>query len=73
MLTDNPLLAIGDISAVQSSAQTLTHNSILFIDTSKNAGHHICLLLLVIPGNSLFVAHQNAPITSIQTEVLLNK
>ena len=32
-----PLLAIVDISAVQSSVQTFTHNTILFIDKSNNA------------------------------------
>ena len=31
------LLAIVDISAVQSSAQTFNHNAILFIDASNNA------------------------------------
>ena len=30
-------LAIVDISAVQSSAQTFIHNAVLFIDTSNNA------------------------------------
>ena len=33
------LLAIVDISAVQSSAQTFIHNAILIPDTSKNAWH----------------------------------
>ena len=31
------LLAIADISAVQSSAQTFINTAILFIDTSNNA------------------------------------
>ena len=31
------ILAIVDISAVQSSAQTFNHNAILFIDSSNNA------------------------------------
>ena len=34
------LLAIVDISSVQSSAETFIHNAILFIDTSNNAWHN---------------------------------
>ena len=33
------LLAITDISTVQSSAQTFIHNAVLFIDSFNNAWH----------------------------------
>ena len=38
--TKNTLLAIVDISAIQSSAQTFIHNAISFTDTSNNAWHN---------------------------------
>ena len=45
------LLAIVDISVVQSSAQTFIHNAILFIDISNNSmayGSHQALLAVIV-------------------------
>ena len=53
------LLAIADISTVQSSARTFIHNVILFIDTSNNASYSQFQWLFVTPYLSTIASNDN--------------
>ena len=53
------LLAIVDIMAVQSSAQTFIHNTILFIDTFNNAWHNQADWLIGTPYLSTIASNVN--------------
>ena len=58
------LLAIVDISDVQSSAQTFIHNVILFIDTSNNASHNQAHRLFGTPYLSTIASNGSLTILS---------
>ena len=53
-----PLLAIVDISAVQSSVQTFVHNAIMLIDTSDNAWYNQTHWLIRTPYLSTIASNE---------------
>ena len=53
-----PLLAIVDISAVQSSAHTFIHNAFLFIDTSNNVSYNQAHWLTGVPYLSTIASNE---------------